>query len=252
VAAALDGARLLLTPPKPELGPGQILGLIMGNLWKVRQDKPVEELMPPDLRERFVFHRAQAHLKADRYAHWKPALAGFLLLSDFRRYLGLSEGKPGTTVEKMARAARVPAQPVGAVRVDLLMKVASRLSDPQNLQCLRSALDQIEYEADHAQDLDDAWARGDVLSVNARYRTSAVQRCLMLAPGAGQVVEGEMAKAADRLWAELQKPGRTVAVIDMAWLLPPGGVLDRLKAKGAQVGPAPSLAADAPAAAQMQ
>jgi hypothetical protein len=58
----------------------------------------------------------------------------------------------------------------------------------------------------------------------------------MRAPGAQAVIDQEMDKAVDRLWAELGKPGKTVAVIDMAWLLPRDGVLDRLKAKGATVG----------------
>jgi hypothetical protein len=251
VAAALDGARLLLTPPKPDLGPVQVVGLITTNLWKVRQGKPVESLMPPDLRARFVAARTHAYQKEDRYAHWKPAVAGFLLLSDYRRSYGFSEGKPATTVEKMAKGMHVPAQPIGAVRVGLLMKVASRLDDRQNLECLSDTLNQMEYEGAHAPDLNDDWARGNVLSINARYRVSALQRCLMRAPGANAVIDDEMNKAADRLWSELQKPGKTVAVIDMAWLLPQGGLLDRLKAKGAVVGPPPALAADAPAAAEV-
>jgi hypothetical protein len=239
--AALDGARLLLTSPKPDLGPVQILGLLTSNIWKVRQRQPLEPQLPADLRARVVAARTHAWQKEDRYAHWKPAVAGFLLLSDYRRSFGFSEGKPATTVEKTAKEMGVRVEPLGAYRLSLFMKVAARLDDAQQLACLRDTLDQMEYEGAHAQDLNDDWAKGDVPSVIARYRIAAAQRCLMLAPGGRELVEQEMQKAADRLWAELQKPGKTVAVVDMAWLYPQGGLLDRLKAKGAVVGPPPAL-----------
>jgi hypothetical protein len=239
--AALDGARLLLTPPKPDLGPIQIMGLLAGNIWKVRQREPLEPQLPPDLRARFVAARTHAWQKDDRYKNWKPAMAGFLLLSDYRRSFGFSEGKPGTAIEKTAKDFGVPTQPIAATRVGLLVKVAVGLNETQNMACLREALDQMEYEGAHAQDLNDDWAKGDVKSVIARYKVSAGQRCLMQAPGGRELIEQEMQKAADRLWAELQKPGKVVAVVDMAWLYPQGGLLDRLKAHGAVVGPPAAL-----------
>lgn len=239
--AALEGSRLLLTSPKTDLGPIQILGLLTGNIWKVRQRQPLEPQLPADLRARFVAARTHAWEKDSRYAQWKPAAAGFLLLSDYRRSFGFSEGKPATTIEKIAKDYGIRVEPLGAYRLGLFMKVAARLDDGQQMSCLREALDQMEYEGAHAQDLNDDWAKGDVKSVIARYRVAAAQRCLMQAPGGRELVEQEMQKAADRLWSELQKPGKTVAVIDMAWLYPQDGLLDRLKAKGAVVGPPPAL-----------
>ena len=63
-----------------------------------------------------------------------------------------------------------------------------------------------------------------------------------LLPGARQQIQKDMGEAADRLWAELNKPGKTLVVMDMAWLLPKDGLLDRLKARGATVGEPPQLA----------
>ncbi len=244
IQAALSGARLLLTAPKPALGPMAVLGALTSNVWKVRQSRPLEPGLPRDLRARFVAARSHAYEPESRYAHWRPAVAGFLLMSDYRRSYGFSEGKPDTTVEKMAKEMGVRAQPVGAYRVGLLMKLAGRLDERQNLACLADTLDQMEYEGAHVQDLNDDWAKGDVRAVAGRYRVSALQRCLALAPGSQEMIDQEMDKAVDRLWAELQKPGKVVAVIDLAWLLPRDGVLDRLKAKGASVGvPAAQAAA---------
>ncbi len=246
VIAALDGARLLLTPPKPDLGPLQVLGLLAGNVWAVRQGKALEPALPPAIRARFAAARAHAWQPEARYAHWKPAVAGFLLLSDYRRSWGFSEAKPGSTVEQLAKDMHVPQKQIASYRVGLLMKVASRLDDAQNLACLEDTLDQMELEGAHPMDLDDDWARGDIRAVAARYRAAPLQRCLLRAPGAEGLIEDELAKAGDRLWDELGKPGKTVAVVDLAWLMPRGGLLDRLKARGAQIDEPPALAGASP------
>ena len=150
-------------------------------------------------------------------------------------------GKPGTTIAKIAKGMNIPSRVISHYSMNSLVGVATKLDDKGNLACLDDALTQAKYEQDHVADMNDDWARGNVLSVNARYRIQPIQRCLMLAPGAHKEIERAMAEAADRLWAELQKPGKTVAVMDMAWLLPKDGLLDRLKAHGATVGEPPQL-----------
>lgn len=240
--AALEGARLVILPPTVGLNPIQVLALVTANVWRVRTFGDLESRLPPDLRARFVAAREAAHQPASRYAHWKPAVAGQLLLSDSRHQFGFSMGKPGTTIAKIAKGMNIPTRVISHYSVNSLVGVATKLDDKQNLACLDDALDQAKYEQDHVLDMNDDWARGDVLKVNARYRIQPIQRCLMMAPGARKEVERAMAEAADRLWAELQKPGKTVAVMDMAWLLPKDGLLDRLKARGAVIGEPAQLA----------
>jgi hypothetical protein len=242
ILAALDGARLLILPPKVGLNPFQVLALVTSNVWKVRASGDLETRLPPDLSARFVEAREIAQQPKSRYTHWKPAAAGQLLLSDSRRTHGYSMGKPGTTVEKVAKGMHIPVRSIGNYSISSLVGLATKLDDKQNLMCLDDALAQVEYEHAHVADMNDDWARGDVLAVNARYRLPPIQRCLMLVPGARKQIEKDMADAADKLWAELQKPGRTVVIIDMAWLLPKDGLLDRLKARGATVGEPPQLA----------
>ena len=241
--AALDGARLVILPPKVGLTPVQVLALATSNVWRVRTFGDLESHLPPELKARFVEAREAARQPASRYAHWKPATAGQLLLSDSRHTFGYSMGKPGTTVEKIAKGMRIPTRPIANYSVSSLVGLAVKLDDKQNLACLDDALAQAKYERDHLNDMNDDWARGNVRAVNARYRLQPIQRCLMLEPGARKQIEKDMADAADRLWAELQKPGKTVAVMDMAWLLPRDGLLDRLKARGAAVSEPPQLAA---------
>ena len=239
--AALEGARLVILPPTVGLNPIQVLALVTANVWRVRTFGDLEPRLSPDLRARFVAAREAARQPASRYAHWKPAVAGELLLSDSRRAFGYSMGKPGTTIAKIAKGMNIPTRVISHYSMNSLVAVATKLDDKGNLTCLDDALTQAKYEQDHVADMNDDWARGNVLSVNARYRIQPIQRCLMLAPGAHKEIERAMAEAGDRLWAELQKPGKTVAVMDMAWLLPKDGLLDRLKAHGATVGEPPQL-----------
>ena len=241
--AALQGARLVVLPPTVGLNPVQVLALVTANIWRVRTLGDLEPRLPPDVRARFVAAREAAHQPASRYAHWKPAVAAELLLSDSRHQFGYSMGKPGTTIAKMAKGMGIPSKVISHYSLNSLISVGTKLNDQQNLACLDDALVQAKYEQDHVVDMNDDWAHGNVLAVNARYRLPPIQRCIMQAPGARKEVERAMAEAADRLWAELQKPGKTVAVMDMAWLLPKDGLLDRLKARGATVSEPPQLAA---------
>jgi uncharacterized protein YbaP (TraB family) len=241
--AALDGARLVILPPTVGLDPIQVLALVTANVWRVRTLGDLEPRLPPDLRARFAAARDAAHQPASRYAHWKPAVAGELLLSDSRHQFGYSMGKPGTTIAKIAKGMHIPTRVIGNYSLNSLIGVSTKLDDKQNLACLEDALAQAKYEQEHVADMNDDWARGNVLAVNARYRLPPIQRCIMQAPGARKQIEKEMAEATDRLWAELQKPGKTLVVIDMAWLLPKDGLLDRLKARGATVSEPPQLAA---------
>jgi uncharacterized protein YbaP (TraB family) len=245
--AALEGARLVILPPTVGLNPVQVLALVTANVWRIRTFGDLESHLSPEMRARFVAAREAARQPASRYAHWKPAVAGELLLSDSRHTFGYSMGKPGTTIAKIAKSMNIPTRVISHYSMNSLVGVATKLDDKGNLACLDDALTQAKYEQDHVEDMNDDWARGNVLAVNARYRIQPIQRCLLMAPGARKEIDRAMAEAADRLWAELQKPGKTVAVMDMAWLLPKDGLLDRLKARGATVGEPPQLASAAKA-----
>ena len=86
VVRALTGARLLLTPVDAKVGVGGVASFLGRDAFRVRTLRgDLEKDMPPDLRARFIDLRQQAKVKADRYAKWKPAVAGGLLLSDFRQ-----------------------------------------------------------------------------------------------------------------------------------------------------------------------
>jgi len=234
---ALDQADLLLAPPKASVGPAQIAGFILKGGAGLRQGlgDRLEDELPPDLKARFVSGRTRARKAAKEYRSWTPAIAGFLLLSDFRQAAGLSEAKPVSTIERMARARKVRIKAMGQYRMSAVVNAAGKLSKDAQLACLRDALDELEYEGGRPATIGSDWARGDLGSVRARYSASAAQRCLLRSPGGAKLLEQQIGQSASALSSALNRRGVTVAVVDLAFLLPANGVLDRLKASGATV-----------------
>lgn len=234
---ALDKASLVLVPPEAAVGVTQIAGFILKFGGGLRQPmgKNLEDQLPPDLKARFVESRIQARKDAGDYKNWKPAVAGFLLLSDFRQAAGLSEAKPISTIERMAKARKLKVKAVGQYRMSAITTIASKLSPEDQLYCLRVALDEISYDGAHSTTMGRDWAEGDLGSVRNRYRASGAQRCLMRAPGGAALLEKGITQTTGAMTEALKRPGVTVAVVDLGFLLPGNGVLDRLKAGGATI-----------------
>lgn len=234
---AMDRASLVLVPPEASVGPLQITKFVLTGGGGVRQGfgKKLEDRLPPDLKARFVSGRERAQRTAIPYKDWKPAVAGFILLSDFRQAAGLSEAKPVSTVERIAKAKGVKVKAMSQYRLGPVLASAGKLSDAANLACLNDALTELEYDGAHPTDIGTDWANGDLASVRARYSASAAQRCLLRAPGGAALLDQQIAQSASALTEALERPGVTIAVVDLAFLLPANGVLDRLKAAGATV-----------------
>ncbi|AAK25663.1 TraB/GumN family protein [Caulobacter vibrioides] len=234
---ALDKASLVLVPPEAAVGVTQVAGFVLKLGGGLRQPlgKALEDQLPPDLKARFVESRTQARKGAGEYRNWKPAVAGFLLLSDFRQAAGLSEAKPVSTIERMAKARKLKVKAVGQYRMSAVTAIAGKLSPEDQLYCLRVALDEVAYDGAHSTTIGRDWAEGDLASVRARYRASAAQRCLTHVPGGAALLEKGLVQTADAMTEALKRPGVTVAVVDLGFLLPADGVLDRLKAQGATI-----------------
>jgi hypothetical protein len=235
VERALDGAKALLIPPRPKIGVLDAAGLVLGGKGKFRNEAPLEQSLPPRLRERFIAARVAARQEPKRYGRWKPQVAGFMLVADFREAAGLSSAKPGSTLIKLARAHRVPVREIGDYRLAPLAREAVRLDQTAALACLEDAVVQVESEASNAQVLAQAWAVGDLRGVRAAYGSPALERCVQQVPSVNALIERGAQQGVEAIMAALAKPGRTVAVIDLNYLLRANGVLDRLKARGAEV-----------------
>jgi uncharacterized protein YbaP (TraB family) len=234
---AMDQASLVLVPPEASVGPLQVTKFFLTGGGGVRQPfgKKLEDHLPPDLKAHFINIREQAGRTAVPYKDWKPAVAGFIVMSDFRQAAGLSEAKPVSTIERMAKAKGVKVKAMSQYRLGPILASAGKLSDEANLACLSDTLTELEYDGAHPTDIGTDWANGDLASVRARYAASAAQRCVMRAPGGPALLAEQIGQSASALNDALNRPGVTIAVVDLAFLLPANGVLDRLRASGATV-----------------
>jgi hypothetical protein len=234
--ALQDSTVLFLPPDKAHVGlfDAAAMFLRQGAL-KPAHGADMEATLPPALRARFERVRDSFHGDPKHYQHWKPAVAGLILMGDFHRAAGLSDDKPGTTIAKLARAANAEVRTVGRVNAKPLFDAAARMSDAQNQACLSAALDDVERESAHARPAAEAWAVGDLKRVRENASASLLDGCLLQIASVQSLVEDGTRDAVQTINGALNRPGRSVAVIDLNFLLRRNGVLDRLKAEGAQV-----------------
>jgi uncharacterized protein YbaP (TraB family) len=237
VEHALEDSTVLFLPPdKAHVGlfDAAAMFLRQGAL-KPAHGVDMETTLPPALRARFDRVRDSFHGDPKRYQHWKPAVAGLIMVGDFHRAAGLSDDKPGTTIAKLARAANAEVRTVGSVNAKPLFDAAAKMSDAQNQACLSAALDDVERESSHARPAAAAWAVGDLKGVRENATASLLDSCLLQLPSVQSLVEQGTRDALQTINDALNRPGRSVAVIDLTFLLRRNGVLDRLKAEGAHI-----------------
>jgi uncharacterized protein YbaP (TraB family) len=233
VANALSGADALYLEPRPKVGVVDALAfLVAKGFLQLPRGETLEGVLPPAERARFLALMPTMHGKAAVYARWKPALAGLILIGDWRRAIGLSDGKPETTVKKLAEAEHVPVRYVGDFRAAPYARTIAAMSEATNLACFRAALDDIDQEAAHAEATARAWSNADLKTVSQTYTISVFQRCLMQDPSVQALVDSGTTQGVAVIENALRRPGKSVAVIDLNFLLRPNGVLDRLRASG--------------------
>ncbi len=232
VANALDGATALLLPPEPKFSVLDSVSLFFNRGAFELHGETLSAALPPQERARYSHVLALIHASPDKYEHLKPAVAGGFLLGDWRRAAGLSDAKPISTVEKLARADHVPIRHIGDFDGAPVAKTVAQMSPSANLACFDAAMDDIDREAARAPANAKAWANADLKAIGQSYTVSVLDRCLMQTPSVQGLLERGMTQGMQAIEQALESPGKTVAIIDLNYLLRPGGILDRLKAKG--------------------
>jgi uncharacterized protein YbaP (TraB family) len=236
IQRALDGASALYLQPRPRLGILGSIGLVFNkSALELPHGQSLQQVLTPPERARFLALMAAVHKKPKDYDHWKPAVAGLLLIADWRKAAGLSEGKPGTTVMHLAKDARVPVRYVGDFDLGPYIKTVRTLSPAANQACFDAAMDDIDRENAHAHEAATAWAKGDLKGVGQSYRVSVLDRCLLQVPSVQGLVDRGTDEGGKTIQAALSKPGKSVAVVDLNFLMRANGILDRLKAQGATI-----------------
>ena len=233
---ALAGADTLYLQPKPSFSAFELMKLAVSKgALQLPGGQTLEQVLPPREKARFLHLVALIHARPQTYDRWKPAVAGLFLISDWRKAAGLSEGKPATTVTHLAEDAHVPVRSVGDFKLDPFVDTAARLSMADNIACFDAAMDDVDQESAHARTMADAWAKADLKTVGETYKASLLSGCLLRISSTQKLLDRGTEEGVQTIETALVTPGKSVAVIDLNFLLRPDGVLDRLKAEGATI-----------------
>jgi uncharacterized protein YbaP (TraB family) len=231
VEQRLKGASALIIEPQAK-GSLQMFGDVFGAYRALHSDQPLEQTLPPALRQRFQAARTAIGQGPAKYAGWKPTAAGVLLTNDFLRAQSLETGAAAQTIRGIARRAGVHEVAAGSYEGVPVITAAEQLNMTGQQLCLSASLHAIELGAAKVRQAAQDWARG-VIRPNPT--DPADQACLNAMPQLKTLNDRLVGEEAQAVADALKHPGRTIAVFDLGATTMPGGVLDRLRARGLSV-----------------
>lgn len=242
LAELLDGAQAILLPPRPSVGVFEGAWFLLNNGSKLSlpRGQSLEPSLSPELRARFIATREHLDQKESRYSTDTPLRAALRLFQDLQDKLDLTREEPRDTISSLARSKHVPSKPIARYEVLDAAEDVLKLNLDQQRVCLAQSVDDVDRQLLHAIPAAQAWAIGDIRDVKANYAESRLADCVIAAVhSVAGINERNVADYTAAINAALDKPGKTIAVIDIGPLLRRGGVLERLGALNAAIeGPA--------------
>ncbi|HEY2835719.1 MAG TPA: TraB/GumN family protein [Rhizomicrobium sp.] len=242
LAELLDGAQAIMLPPRPSIGvfEGAWFLIKNGGKFSLPRGQSLEPSLSPELRARFAALREKLGEDEEHYRTDTPLRAALRLFQDVSDKLDLTRDEPRDTISRLARTKHVPSAPIARYEVLDAAEDVLKLDPAQQKVCLAQTAEDVDRAFTHAIPAAQAWAVGDVRGVKANYGDSRVLDCVTAAVhSVADINERNVADYTRSINAALDKPGKTIAVIDIGPLLRRGGVLERLQALNVSVeGPA--------------
>ncbi|HEY3950948.1 TraB/GumN family protein [Phenylobacterium sp.] len=225
----LKGASALITGPRLHAGLDDIVGLF--KLYGMLRTQHMEAALAPAQRARFVADREKLGKGPERYDHWRPMIAGQMLLRDSRPQALVDVGRQ---VRAEAVKRGTPVKAAGEYDLVPFAKAAlSSLTPASEGECLGAALDDAETDEAVWRKAAVGWARGDVGA--ALLAPRRFDRCLLLMAGGPQLWRRSTDDLADAITGALGKPGHAVATVPLRRLVAKDGLIESLKARGLTV-----------------
>ncbi len=231
--AHLTQARELILPAQVRVAPLKAIGFFIAHRKDLRSKTPLEQSLPAEDARRFAAARESLGKPAKAYASWRPAIAGVILSSDFRRSMKLDIGEPVGHVRALARRVGVREQRAADYNGSQVLNLLITMSDEAHRQCLQDSVTEVSAGPDRIRTAARAWADGDVRGALTAER--GYERCFAALPVITELMLRSQGDMADTIAGALARPGETVAVVELRSLVARGGVLDRLRARGVQV-----------------
>jgi hypothetical protein len=230
----LDGARAILMPPKADIALTDIAWFLIrhGGELNLPRGQSLEDGLPEDLRARFIVARDRVGGDASDYRTDIAIRAAMRLQQDLREKLDFSFREPRATIENLAYRKRIKNDPVTRFEAMDAIREVLTLTPQQQRSCLAQAVEDVNWALGHADRSARAWAVGDIRTVKANYSEWRLGTCIMAAVQKFSDIDGRnVSEYVSAIDAALDKPGKTIVVINMGPLLRKNGVLERLTAK---------------------
>jgi uncharacterized protein YbaP (TraB family) len=248
VEEVLTRAQLLI-PETPDvdadLGPIKAIKLYLQwrKLRRNPDDRTLDEVLPPELFQRFETLRL-AHAPRERgMLELRPLLAAGALWNEALQNAGLSlRIDIDDRVRKIAKHNRVriaePTLDIGDPRP--LLDELARIPREAELVCFSATLDRLESDLADARQLATAWSTGDVELLRQRAEWQHEDACWSKLNSAPTLMA--LRRRYDEVWLEaaqdaIRTQTTTLAIAPLPFLLKPGGVLAVLAAQGYEVIP---------------
>jgi uncharacterized protein YbaP (TraB family) len=231
----LQGANQLILAPAPDVNLFGLIGFAFTAKRTFSDRTPLSQQLPPAMADRLHSLLARRGQKPDAYDKLKPALAGFVLAnSDDGKTLTLSMGDLQDSVEKLARSRAITPRPkiVPTGRYDVLaeVKALANLPPPAQIVCFDEGLRTAEQGQGGVKAVVAAWAKGRVRDLASADR--GFEACLSSTPTVAADLRRGIDASTAAIESALEKPGLSVALVELRPLLAQGGVLDRLRRQG--------------------
>jgi len=238
LAGLLDGASVLLLPPRAEANIFKGLWFLLTerDLLSPPDGKTLWDVLPAPLASRFAVARDTLHQDKDRYDDDAPAVAALRLEGDFLRADAMTLEEPEDTIRSLARTQGVEVRRVATYDALPSAEELLRLPPEATSKCLDAAVSDVDIASKHATPAAEAWAVGDVAGIKANYSQPRIYNCLLeLSPLVIALDKRAIDDTVSEVTASLDKGGRAVAIVSIGLLLRKNGVLERLVAAGVTV-----------------
>ena len=241
VETVLQSTQQVLVPKPLDIGLARILWLLITqrDQLMVRGGRRLKDVLPAGLYTRFALQRAKFTRDPDKWERYRPIIAAALLQQAAFHQVGLSARLDlGAAVRTLAKKHGVRVEEIKMAGVSDVMKALKSLPPATENICVDASLATIENDLPRLIDRAQAWVNGNIERVEKLPEPAEVDACraaLGSVGGSADLIALASSTWFDALEKYLRTDAVTLAVVNMDMLQGPGGLLDRLRAKGYEI-----------------
>jgi uncharacterized protein YbaP (TraB family) len=238
VENVLESTSQVLVQKPLEISIPRILWMLIADrpLLMVRGGKRLKDVLPQDLHARFTAQRSKVTDDAAKWERYRPIIAAAFLQQAAFHQVNLSMRLDlGAALRILAKKHGVRVEEVKVAGVGDMLEALKTMSPATERTCVEASLTTIESGLPRLIDRAQAWASGNVERLESLPEFKEVDACraaLDAGRGAADVITRIRQTWLSSIEKYLQKPGTTIAVVNLDLLLERGGLLDQLRADG--------------------